>query len=152
MLRTLELKVPPLLLCLVVMALIYGIDQLLPQTSIAALKGVGFVLLALSLAVLLSAVFAVRRAKTTINPTRPEDASTLLTTGIYQFSRNPMYLAFVLLLLAWSALLTAPIGFVLAALFAIYLNQFQIKPEERILESKFSQRYIDYRQRVRRWL
>lgn len=106
----------------------------------------------LSAVIALAAFFAFWRAHTTINPLRPERASTLVTSGIYRYTRNPMYLSLLLLLLSyashlWSwAALAGPLAFVL------YVNRFQIVPEERVLKLKFGSEYAEYQRRVRRWL
>jgi protein-S-isoprenylcysteine O-methyltransferase Ste14 len=95
---------------------------------------------------------AFNRAKTTINPVNIDQASTLVTSGIYQLSRNPMYVGLALLLCAWAACLARPIAAFGPILFVVYINQFQILPEERVLLSKFGEAYEAYRQSVRRWL
>lgn len=98
------------------------------------------------------AVRAFRRAGTTIDPVRIERASTLVTSGIFARTRNPMYVSMVLLLLAWAAwlgewpLATGPVFFVL------YVTAFQIAPEERALSARFGDEYVAYRRRTPRWL
>lgn len=93
-----------------------------------------------------------RRAKTTVNPLRPEKASALVTTGIYARTRNPMYVGMTLVLVGvaawlwwWPALL-APVVYV------AYITHFQIRPEERALQRKFGAEFDAYTRRVRRWL
>ncbi len=88
-----------------------------------------------------------------MNPTKPDQASVLITAGIYGISRNPMYLGFLALLIGWSlylanavALILVPIGFV------AYMNRFQIAAEERALKALFGDEYVSYARRVRRWL
>ncbi len=98
------------------------------------------------------AVRAFARAGTTINPVDVGRASSLVTTGIYGISRNPMYVSMALLLLslaAWlgqPALLLGPVGFVL------FITRFQIIPEERAMTRLFGESYETYRIRVRRWI
>ena len=93
-----------------------------------------------------------RRVKTTVNPLHPERATSIVTTGIYRRTRNPMYvgIAFVLLgcFLSFGGL-SAALGL---PAFIAYVTRFQILPEERALEEKFGAEYADYRTRVRRWL
>ncbi|MEK7819801.1 MAG: isoprenylcysteine carboxylmethyltransferase family protein [Pseudomonadota bacterium] len=98
-------------------------------------------------------VISFRRVGTTMNPTKPDQASVLITAGIYGISRNPMYLGFLALLIGWSlylanavALILVPIGFV------AYMNRFQIAAEERALKALFGDEYVSYARRVRRWL
>ena len=99
-----------------------------------------------------SGVLEFRKAKTTVNPIKVDSARTVVESGVFGFTRNPMYLALLLLLLAYGywlqniAALVLPLGFVL------YMNRFQIKPEERALSERFGEQYIRYKTRVRRWI
>ena len=111
------------------------------------------ILLALGgLAFLAPATRAFVRASTTVNPLKPESASALVVSGVYRFTRNPMYLGFALLLLAWAAWLAAPIALLGPLLFAGYITRFQILPEERALKQRFGADFDEYCKRVRRWL
>ena len=98
-------------------------------------------------------VIAFRRLQTTVNPTRPETASTLAVDGIYRRTRNPMYLGVLLCLIACGAYMANFASLLLVpALFVIYMNQFQIKPEEQALSLIFGEEFTNYMARVRRWL
>lgn len=92
------------------------------------------------------------RRRTTVNPLKPASATALVTGGIYRFSRNPMYLGLATLLLAWAVYLGNLAALAGVALFVLYMNRFQIAPEERALEERFGAEYIAYRTRVRRWV
>ena len=92
------------------------------------------------------------RVRTTVNPLRPDKSSALVTSGIYRYTRNPMYLAVAMALLAWAAHLghaLAPCGVVL---FVAWMNRFQIPPEERALAALFGDQFERYRGKVRRWI
>ncbi|WP_210307157.1 methyltransferase family protein [Paenochrobactrum gallinarii] len=97
----------------------------------------------------------IRRPSTTsspINPLRPETTSALVTTGIYRYSRNPMYVGFALFLLAFAVLLSSP-GALLGVLgFVLYIDRFQILPEEQALNVLFGADFTNYCTQVRRWL
>lgn len=95
---------------------------------------------------------AFARARTTINPVNIDAASTLVTAGVYRVSRNPMYVSLTSLLLAVAVFLANAWAFAGPVLFALFINRFQIVPEERVMQAKFGQAFIDYRTRVRRWL
>jgi protein-S-isoprenylcysteine O-methyltransferase Ste14 len=95
---------------------------------------------------------AFRRARTTISPVKASAASSLVTTGVYRFTRNPMYLGLLLTLLAWAAFLFNPVALLFVPIFVLYINRFQIKPEERTLSALFGGEYGAYQERVRRWL
>ncbi len=98
------------------------------------------------------AILSFRKAQTTTNPLEPESVEQLVTNGIYQLSRNPMYLGATLILLALAVYLRNSMAFVAMPLFMIYLTLFQIRPEERILAEKFGEEFESYRKAVRRWL
>ena len=89
----------------------------------------------------LSGVVSFRRAKTTVNPMRPDSTSSLVVSGIYQYTRNPMYLGFLLLLLGWAIFQSNLAPFALIPAFVVHMNHFQIGPEERALGSLFAQEY-----------
>lgn len=150
----LELKIPPLLLVLLFAAAMSLLSSAVPQLSVP-LPGntlLSIVLLVLGGVTALFGVLAFHRANTTVDPRNPQKSATLVVKGIYRVSRNPMYLGFLLSLLALACYLTNLAAFVCAFLFVVYMNRFQIEPEERWMAEKFSEHYQAYCTRVRRWL
>jgi protein-S-isoprenylcysteine O-methyltransferase Ste14 len=117
---------------------------------VADLLAVG--LAAIGLMVAISGVVTFRRARTTLNPTKPEASSSLVSWGIYRITRNPMYLGLLLELTAWAIFLSNWLAFLFLPVFVVYINRFQIVPEERALTSLFAREFVDYQSRVRRWL
>jgi len=99
----------------------------------------------------MTGVVTFRKARTTVNPTKPH-ASSLVTSGVYAISRNPMYLGGLTMLLGWAIFLSNPLAFLFLPVYVLYLNRFQIAPEERVLTSLFGQTYVTYQARARRWL
>ena len=93
-----------------------------------------------------------RKASTTVNPLTPEKTSSLVVTGIYGFSRNPMYVGFFLFLLSVSIFLANVVTLVFLPLFVLIMNRYQIQPEEKVLETIFGDKYRQYLDSVRRWL
>lgn len=93
-----------------------------------------------------------RRYRTTVNPMDPTRTTDLVTSGIYKYSRNPMYVGFVLFLLGWASFLGSLISSIVIILFVWYLSKYQIEPEERVLEKKFGSLFTEYKKRVRRWI
>ena len=148
------LLIPPPLVLLLLGAALWTLDQWLPGLRFtgALLKPLAVVLLALGLLLFAVAAWAFVRHNTSINPMRPGGASNLITSGIYALSRNPIYLADLLLLAAYAAWLGSLLGPLVMAAFVGYINRFQITPEEHALRALFGHRYIDYCSRVRRWL
>ena len=151
--KTIELKVPPpavtLLFAVVMWLVSFEPFLALPlpwRTDIALMFGcAGFI-------VALAGLFAFYQANTTVNPLTPEAATTMVTSGIYRISRNPMYLGLALALTAWAVWLSHLLPFALLPCFVLYLNRFQIEPEERALAAKFGGQFTAYAQAVRRWL
>ena len=100
----------------------------------------------------LAGVLAFRRHHTTVNPLKPQAASALVSTGVYAFTRNPMYLGMLVVLVAWGLYLSNLAAAVLVPLFVPCLNRLQILPEERVLRAKFGAAFDAYAARVRRWI
>ena len=150
----LELKIPPPLVAVMTAGAMYGVASLLPVLALSPSVRVGA---ALALAVEgasfdLAGLVAFRRAKTTVNPMAPHQSSSVVSTGVYRFTRNPMYLGLVFLLLAWAVYLSSAWALLGVPVFMAYITRFQIKPEENVLAARFGKSYADYRARVRRWL
>jgi len=153
MLKSIETKIPPLMLMALFVFGMWLIDQYLPGSVLD--DKVRFVVIGLALlGALFSALGVVSfvKAKTTTNPLQPEKAGTLVTTGIYQYTRNPMYLGMLCVLLAWGMLLANGFAMMLAILFIPAMNFLQIIPEERAMELNFREHYTTYKAKVRRWL
>jgi len=156
MMRWLACRIPPPLL-----ALLCGWGMALaarrwPQWPLPLPEGVGLLVSGglLLLAVWLegSALRLFLRRGTTVSPLQPQRSTQLVVSGCYRFSRNPMYLGMLCLLLAWGVWLGQ--GVVLAGplLWALWIDRLQIVPEERALEARFGEAYRAYCRRVRRWL
>ena len=152
--RTLELKVPPVILVFIVALSMWIAARFLPvlhfqfpfQLLVAwALGLLGVIVCTLGL-------LEFRRAKTTVNPTKPQSSSSLVKTGIYRHTRNPMYLGFLLILAGWAMATATMLSFIGLPAFVLYMNGFQIEPEERTLASIFGDEFKEYRSKVRIWL
>lgn len=97
-------------------------------------------------------VVSFRRAGTTVNPLQPTATSSLVISGIYRWTRNPMYLGMLLVLLGWGVFLANALAILLAAAFVSLMNRLQIGPEEKILAARFGAEFAAYQSTVRRWL
>lgn len=98
------------------------------------------------------AAWQFQRARTTLNPMKPHTATTLVTRGVFAFSRNPIYVADLLFLVAAGLWFGSLPAFLLLPVFVLYMDRFQIVPEEEILARMFDADYAAYRARVRRWI
>ncbi len=150
----LELKIPPLVVWLVIAGAMLGVTWAAPGLSFMLPGGtvIALALVALGGALAFAGVMAFRDKRTTVNPLDPRTSSSIVSGGIYRVSRNPMYLGFLLALAGWAVYLSNAGALLLVPVFAAYMTQYQIKPEERILLAKFGSEYAQYMSRVRRWL
>ena len=149
-----KLKVPPALVAAITAGLMRMVSVYLPFGSLT-LFGAYWVagMLVVAGGVLgMVGLFQFYRNGTSIDPHKPQKARSLVTGGIYQYSRNPMYLALFFLLIAYASILQNVLNIVLLPMFIWYLNRYQIIPEEEVMEEKFGDEYMEYKSRVRRWL
>ena len=149
-----EIKIPPAIITLLSFFMIWAIAsfKIFELDWIKVLSPyLSVILLILSILLLLFASYSFYKSKTSFNPISPENASSLVTSGIYRISRNPMYAGFLLLLVAWWLYLGELLSVIGCLFFISYLNKFQIESEERVLEKLFGEEYRLYKSRVRRW-
>ncbi|WP_029066290.1 isoprenylcysteine carboxylmethyltransferase family protein [Labrenzia sp. DG1229] len=149
-----KLKVPPPLVLIVAVMLTYAAGSWFPGLTF---RFPGQVVLAaimffLGLIPDLLALLTFIRRKTTVNPMKPGETTSLVTDGIYRLSRNPMYLGLLFLLVAASLYFSSYLSFIIIPGFVWYLTEFQIKPEEKILRETFGETYEKYLTKVRRWV
>ncbi len=151
--NALELKVPPPLVALVTGLLMWWAAKLVPPLALPGVAriAVAVVFAGVGVGLAMSGVLTFRRAKTTVNPTTPAAASALVRTGVFRFTRNPMYLGLLLCLVAWAIFLSSVLALLIAPLFVVYMNRFQIAPEERALAALFGDSFAAYKRDVRRW-
>ena len=151
---SLKLRIPPAVQLVLCAALMWGLAELTPDLGLDRdlrnwlYRG----LTVLGGLVVILGWWDFRRARTTVDPTRPHKATSLVVTGVYRFSRNPMYLGFGLLLLGWAAFLDSGYSLLLLPLFVVSLTHLQIKPEELALRDRFGEEWEAYARRVRRWI
>jgi len=152
--KTLELKIPPPIVTALVGAAMWVAAQRLGAVhSTGSLRfTIAVVCAALGFIVAFAGFLAFRRAKTTVDAIHPEAASSVVTSGVYSYTRNPMYLGLTAVLVGWAVWLSVPWVFLGPFALMLFLTRFQIIPEERAMSSKFGPDYDGYRKRVRRWL
>lgn len=150
----LELKIPPPVVALLVATGMWKASFLAPLLAMPyGMKVITVAMLAfVGAGLLVAGAVSFHYARTTVNPFKPQDASSLVTSGVYRITRNPMYTGLVLVLLAWAVFLSALWPFLGPPVFILYVTRFQIQPEEKILVAIFGETYQEYTNRVRRWL
>ena len=145
-------KFPPPLVALTFGFLINYTKNIFPKIEIKNEIIFGSFMIISGLIIILSAIILFKKYQTTITPLNPSNATKLITDGIYKFSRNPMYLGLLLVLSGISTILNPIGGFFLIPLFILYLNFFQIIPEENAMINLFKDEFLEYKKYVRRWI
>jgi len=147
-----ETKIPPPIVTLVFGLSIYFSRGIFQVVEIKYSFYFGILLLLLGFFILISAVRLFRKDKTTVNPLSPEQATKLVTDGIFKHSRNPMYLGMALILGSIAVFFNFMGGIILIALFCAYITKFQIIPEEKAMKDLFSDDFEKYIKVTRRWI
>ncbi|CAA6812458.1 MAG: Isoprenylcysteine carboxyl methyltransferase [uncultured Thiotrichaceae bacterium] len=150
----LKLLIPPPAWLLLFAASMWAIDRTFPlfEWLSEPWNKIGLVLIGSAFLIDLTSLMTFFKKHTTPNPFRPRKTQTIVTTGPYSFTRNPMYLGMVIILTGWGVYLGSVTPFVLIPPFVWIITVMQIIPEEDILEEKFGQEYLDYKVRVKRWI
>ena len=151
---SLEVKIPPPAVAVAIAVAMWGASRLAPWLELpSALRlGAAAAILLVGIGFSAGGVIAFRRAQTTLNPTKPEQASSLVRSGVYRVTRNPMYVGLLCVLVAWAVFLSSAWALLGLVTFVLYIGHFQIAPEERALVKLFGSEYADYQAKVRRWL
>ncbi len=145
-------KFPPPLLFLTVMGLAYAVNDLRPLGlgGSSALSYIAALFISLGAVVIALAFFYFRQAQTHIEPWKPTTA--IISSGIFSYSRNPIYLAFCFIQIGAGIFLNNAWMLISVLLSAFLVYHIAIKKEEAYLDAKFGEGYIGYKNRVRRWL
>jgi protein-S-isoprenylcysteine O-methyltransferase Ste14 len=152
--KSLEATIPPPALAAAIAGAMWATSRLAPLIQIpGALRlGTAAAVLLVGIGFSVGGVLAFRRARTTLNPTKPEQASSLVRSGVYRVTRNPMYVGLLCVLVAWAVFLSSAWALLGPLIFVLYIGRFQIAPEERALAKLFGSEFADYQAKVRRWL
>ena len=145
-------KIPPPIVTLFFGLCIYLSRSYFPEFSFSILNSLSTISFVLGITVFATAVSSFKRQNTTINPISIEKASSLVVNGVFKYSRNPMYLGMLFILLGLTFKFNLIGGLLFTSIFMIFISIFQIKPEEAAMEKLFDQEWKDYIKNVRRWL
>ena len=145
-------KIPPPIVTLFFGLCIYLSRPYFPELSFSILNSLSTILFVLGITVFATAVSSFKRQNTTVNPISIEKASSLVVKGVFKYSRNPMYLGMLFVLLGLTFKFNLIGGLLFTSIFMIFISIFQIKPEEAAMEKLFGQEWKDYIKNVRRWL
>ena len=145
-------KIPPPIVTATFGLIIYFSKSFTPVYSFENSNMISVIFLLFGLGIFSTAVQSFKKHKTTINPLSPDKASSLVNSGIFSYSRNPMYLGMLLILLAVSFKFNISGGLFISFLFKIYITRFQIIPEEKAMAKLFGEEFITYKNQTRRWI
>ena len=146
------LKIPPPLLVLILVVSNYfsskKIDLILfPNQEITSI-----IIFLIGMLILINPIFKFIKSKTTIDPIKFKKVNKLITSGIYKYSRNPMYLGLLMLVTSTSIFYLNIFSITTPVFFYCWINRFQIKREEIFLTKKFGKEYLLYKTKTRRWI
>jgi protein-S-isoprenylcysteine O-methyltransferase Ste14 len=152
--RALESRIPPVAVVLFVALVMWVISRVFPafEFDMKWREPIAVCFAIAGAVTSIAGVLSFRRAGTTVNPTKVSSPSSLVVSGVYRLTRNPMYLGFLLILAAWAVFLSNGLAWLMIPAFELFINRFQIQPEERALTTLFPHEFPAYRLRVRRWL
>jgi protein-S-isoprenylcysteine O-methyltransferase Ste14 len=144
--------VHPPVVTLAFLLIVYALGRFVPVplTVPAMLRYIGLAFAFVGFLLGIGAFIEFMKARTTLDPHGA--AKQLVTSGIYRFTRNPIYLGFLLVLVGLPLYFGLYWGIVLAPLYVFLMNRLVIQHEEAYLERKFGKMYMDYTSQVRRWL
>jgi len=147
----LKTKIPPPLITLICILIIYFFEKEFIFFEDWNIYISGFFLL-WGLIVIAFAVFKFAKTKTTVDPTKPSKTSSLVISGIYRITRNPMYLGMLFLIISFTFYKLSLLGAIVIPSFIFYINKYQIEPEEYEMRKKFGENFEDYCKKVDRWI
>jgi len=146
------LKIPPPLLVLVLAISNYFSSKKIDLILIPNQKLISFIILLIGVLILITPIFKFIKSKTTIDPIKFKKVNKLITSGIYKYSRNPMYLGLLMIVTSTSIFYLNIFSIITPIIFYFWINRFQIKREEIFLTEKFGNDYILYMSKTRRWI
>lgn len=147
-------RIPPPLVALAFALMSYGLGRVMPLGvfAFALQSAVAAGLAGLGLAIILMSVREFIKVSTTVNPIKIDEASALVTSGPFTFTRNPMYLGMLLIVTGVAVWLGQLSGLIALPLFVAYITRFQIRPEEAVMRQKFGEAFVTYASQTRRWI
>ena len=145
-------KIPPPIIALMCIAINYLSTHFINPFKFPNIEIIGVFILLAGLVTAFLAIILFKKYKTTLNPINPEETSSLVTTGIFSITRNPMYLGLFFVICSTVLFFGSWFGIIILIFFVWYINKFQIIPEEETMKKKFGNKYNEYKKNVRRWI
>ena len=145
-------KIPPPILVLILVMSIYFSQNQLEIIYVPYKHSISILLLLAGTLILINPVFKFIKSKTTVNPVKFAKVNKLVTSGIFKYSRNPMYLGMILIIISTTIFYLNYYSVITPFIFYFWINRFQIKREEIFLKEKFGKEYLLYKSKTRRWI
>ena len=146
------LKIPPPLLVMILIIFNYFSFKKIDLILIPNQNLISLIIFLIGVLILINPIFKFIKSKTTIDPIKFKKVNKLITSGIYKYSRNPMYLGLLMIVISTSILYLNILSITTPFLFYFWINRFQIKREEIFLTEKFGKEYLSYKTKTRRWI
>ena len=146
------IKIPPPLLVLILVISNYFSSKKIDLILLPNQNLISFIILLIGVLILINPILKFRKSKTTIDPIKFKKVNKLITSGIYKYSRNPMYLGLLMIVISTSIFYLNIFSMITPILFYYWINSFQIKREEIFLSEKFGKEYQFYKTKTRRWI
>lgn len=150
--RKMNNRIPPPFITFIFGLIIYFSRSFFPPNNTPYIENISVLFLILGLTIGILAISVFVKKKTTINPVNISKASSLVNTGVFKYTRNPMYLGMLFILLSISFKFNLYGGSIIVFIFYLFITRFQIIPEEKTMDQLFGQEYRDYKHSTRRWL
>jgi len=145
-------KIPPPIIALFCIVINYLSTYFINPIKFPYIEIIGGLILLFGVAIAILSTILFKKDKTTVNPIQPEETTSLVTTSIFSFTRNPMYLGLFLFVSSTIFFFGSWFGIIILMFFVWYITKFQIVPEEKAMEKLFGNKYNEYRKNVRRWI
>ena len=146
------IKIPPPILILILVISNYFSSKKIDLIHLPNQDLISIIILIIGVLILINPIVKFIKSKTTINPIKFKKVNKLITSGIYQYSRNPMYLGLLMIVISTSIFYLNIFSITTPFLFYCWINRFQIKREEIFLTEKFGKEYMLYKTKTRRWI
>ena len=146
------IKIPPPLIVLTLIISIYFSSKKIDLINIPFQLEISFFILFVGILIFIYPVLQFIKSKTTVDPIKFKKVNKLVTSGVFKYSRNPMYLGMLMIVLSTSIFYLNIYSILTPFLFIFWINKFQIKREEAFLTEKFGKEYLSYKNKTKRWL
>ena len=145
-------KIPPPILVLILVSSNYFSSKKIDLIHLPNQDLISIIILLIGILILINPIFKFIKSKTTIDPIKFKKVNKLIISGIYKYSRNPMYLGLLMIVISTSIFFLNIFSITTPFLFYCWINRFQIKKEEIFLTEKFGEEYMSYKIKTRRWI